>query len=94
MKIEYEISDKDFETLFAALNNGFISLQNTYFALNLRCQVPTAFERMQDTYSLKELDDMSTEKLRAFLDFYNYLDSFRKKTETGSLDVVGNISDF
>ena len=80
MKIEYEIKDEEFPTLLAALNNGFLSLQSTYFALKLGCDVPKVFEKMQETYSYAELDRMSEQRLKAFLEFYNYLAALEKKS--------------
>ena len=74
MKIEYEVDDEEFETLYSALNNGFISLQNTYFCLTLGCQVPTAFEPMQDKYNFAELESLTTTRLRAFKNFYKYIE--------------------
>ena len=74
MKIEYEVGDEEFETLYFALNNGFISLQATYFCLTLGCQVPTAFEPLQDKYNVDELETLATKRLKAFKNFYKYIE--------------------
>lgn len=79
MKIEYDIPDSQFPIFLAALNNGFLSLQHTYFSVAMGCDVPSVFQPMQDECSYEELQKISEERLCAFLNFYHYLETLEKK---------------
>lgn len=75
MKIEYEIPDEEFPVFLAALNNEFLSLQSTYFAMTLGCDVPKVFEPMQKKYNYDQLSTLSEERLNSFLKFYRVVES-------------------
>ena len=82
MKIEYEIKDEEFPVFLAALNNGFLSLVDTYWALKLGCQVPTRFEKLRDNLTDSEIDILIDDRLKAFNGFYKYLEKLEKEINT------------
>lgn len=77
MHLNYEIPDEDFHTFVCAVNNALISINHTYFACKLGCDVPKAFEKLQDM-PMRELEPLIEKRLNSLIDFYKYLESTEK----------------
>lgn len=78
MIIHYEIPDEEFSIFLAAENNAIISLNLTYLALKFGCDVPKAFEKLEQM-PLDDLNELISKRQNSLVDFYEYLLKLEKE---------------